>query len=255
MCGHDGHAACLLGGMSIYLQNLSKIPSNRGVRFLFQPGEEGAGGAREMIKAGCLENVDEIYGNHNMPRRELAGKVCCNAGPMMAGFSIIEVKIKGIGGHGSKPECCKNPVPVTAEVYLKMQALLDQAMAENSELKGSIPKLVGSNALNVIPEDCTIAGTIRSFSKTYPIELLEKMEQATKEICDARGFEFEWKSQPNFFKPVINDEWSHSWVKKAVTEVYGEGMCTDEGCPVFASEDFSDFCVGNFFFSGAVVKR
>jgi hippurate hydrolase len=176
MCGHDGHTACLLGGMSIYLENLSKIPSNRGVRFLFQPGEEGAGGALEMIKDGCLDNVDEIYGNHNLPSRELAGKVCCHAGPMTAGGSIIELKIKGIGGHGSKPECCKNPVPVTAEVYLKIQAILDQAMAENSEMKGSIPKFVGSNALNVIPEDCTIGGSIRSFSLTEPIELLAKME-------------------------------------------------------------------------------
>ena len=75
MCGHDGHTTCLLGGLSFYLENLEKIPSNWGVRFIFQPAEEGKGGAIKMVKDGVMENMDEVYGQHNMPSKQHAGKI------------------------------------------------------------------------------------------------------------------------------------------------------------------------------------
>jgi len=117
MCGHDGHTTSLLGGLSKYLEILDKIPSNRGIRFLFQPGEEGAGGALKMVEDGAMEGVDEVYGFHNVPKPDLTGKILCQVGPMMAGGATVSFKIVGLGGHGSCPEKCKNPVPTGARVY------------------------------------------------------------------------------------------------------------------------------------------
>jgi len=99
---------------------------------VFQPGEEGAGGARMMVQDNCLEGVSEIYGMHNMPKKELAGKVSVREGSMMAGLSKIYCRVIGVGGHGSKPESCKNPVPVACEVYLKINSILNDAMAADS---------------------------------------------------------------------------------------------------------------------------
>lgn len=254
MCGHDGHVACLLGGISLYLDNLEKIPSNRGVRFLFQPAEEGAGGAKLMVKEGCLEGLQEIYGMHNIPNKEHAGKICVQAGKMMAGLSVLKFKIIGKGGHGSRPESCKNPVPLTAEVYLALQKLLDETMKENPYFRASIPKLIGSHAFNVIPEECFIEGTLRSFKTDLPEQLVKKMEQTAQEIVDkaGEGFRIEFGNIPNFFRPVINDKGPTEWVQKTVDAVYGSENNTTEGCSIYASEDFSDFTVdlpGCFWFT------
>lgn len=121
MCGHDGHTTCLLGGASLILENLDKIPSNRGIRLIFQPGEEGSRGAHWMVQEGAMQGVDEVYGLHNMPYNELAEqkKICLKVGPMMAGASKISITILGKGGHGSQPEACRNPLPIACEVYLE----------------------------------------------------------------------------------------------------------------------------------------
>merc|ERR1712151_346195 len=207
------------------------------------------------VKENCLDGVHEVYGMHNIPNRTYQGKVCVQPGKMMAGLSVLKFKIIGKGGHGSRPESCKNPAPVTAEVYLALQQILDDQMETTPDtFKASIPKLVGANAFNVIPEDCVIEGTIRCFETQLPIEIVKKMEQAAQEIVDkaGEGFRIEFGNTPNFFKPVINDEGPTTWVQKAVDQIYGKENNTTDGCPIMASEDFSDFTVdipGCFWFT------
>jgi amidohydrolase len=124
MCGHDGHMTLLLGAISRIQDNLSKIPSNRSVRAIFQPGEEGHNGAKKMVADGALENVDEIYGLHNWPYK---GKEQVRVADkeMMAGALKVCFKVIGKGGHGSSPEKCLNPVPISCEVYLKWMSALE----------------------------------------------------------------------------------------------------------------------------------
>ena len=110
MCGHDGHTTCLLGFSCLFLQELDNIPCNKTVRLLFQPSEEGpVSGAVEMIKDGCLDGVDEIYGLHNWPTHPV-GYCMVKSGAMMSEVTVIELKIFGKGGHGSTPEKCVDPV-------------------------------------------------------------------------------------------------------------------------------------------------
>ena len=103
MCGHDGHMTCLIGFVPLFLKELPQIPSNKTVRLLFQPSEEGPEhGAELLIDNGCLEGVDEVYGFHNWPVGKL-GDVWCKEGAVMSQISILKIIIIGEGGHGSAP--------------------------------------------------------------------------------------------------------------------------------------------------------
>lgn len=103
MCGHDGHMTCLIGFVPIFLTQISKIPKNKTIRLLFQPSEEGPiSGAELMIKQGCLEGVDEVYGCHQWPTAPL-GELWCKEGPVMSEITIVKIKVIGTSGHGSEP--------------------------------------------------------------------------------------------------------------------------------------------------------
>ena len=103
MCGHDGHVACLVGFVPLFLSKIDKIPKNKNLRLLFQPSEEGpAQGARFMIEKGCLEGVDEVYGMHNAPLLNF-GFLGIKEGPVLSECTVIQLSIYGDGGHGSAP--------------------------------------------------------------------------------------------------------------------------------------------------------
>ena len=102
MCGHDGHMACLMAAAQVLQANRVKIPKNKRVRLLLQPDEEGTGGAEFMIKEGCLKDVDEVYGFHNIPNFD-EGDIRVCEGPFFAAETAVEIKIIGQGGHGSTP--------------------------------------------------------------------------------------------------------------------------------------------------------
>lgn len=109
MCGHDGHMACLIACAAVVQSNLSKIPSNRGVRLLFQPAEECIGGAEPMIAEKCLEGVDEVYGFHNIPNFD-EGDIRVCEGPFFAAVTVVKIKVVGQGGHGSTPHKLTDPI-------------------------------------------------------------------------------------------------------------------------------------------------
>ena len=109
MCGHDGHVAMLMAAVEVVMKKLDKIPSNKTVRLLWQPAEEGPGGALPMIADGCLEDVDEVYGLHNVPNYD-EGDIRVVAGPIMAAAVIVKIKVRGKGGSGSAPHKVKDPI-------------------------------------------------------------------------------------------------------------------------------------------------
>jgi hippurate hydrolase len=116
MCGHDGHMASLMTFTQVYMANRDKIPSNKGVRLLFQPAEEGPGGALPMVKEGCLEGVDEVYGYHNMPNFD-EGDIRVCEGAIFAAVTVVKIKIIGQGGHGSAPHKLRDPITAGAMVH------------------------------------------------------------------------------------------------------------------------------------------
>lgn len=102
MCGHDGHVTTLLSAAQVLCKQRESIPSNKTIRLLFQPAEEGPGGALPMVKEGCLEGVEEVYGFHNVPNFD-EGDIRVCAGPIMSCSTIVKIRINGAGGHGSTP--------------------------------------------------------------------------------------------------------------------------------------------------------
>ena len=110
LCGHDGHMASLIGAATLISKRAERLPSDTTVRLLFQPAEEGPGGAAPMIEEGCLDGVDECYGYHNWPPFKLGSMHVC-PGPLMAHPTTFDITIKGKGGHGSQPQFAVDPVP------------------------------------------------------------------------------------------------------------------------------------------------
>jgi hippurate hydrolase len=119
MCGHDGHTATLIAAAEVLIKNRDKIPRGKRVRLLFQPAEEGPGGAEPMIKAGCLEEVAEVYGFHNIPNFP-EGDIRVVSGPIMAACSTIKIKIEGKGGHGGVPHFSNDVVLCGAAVLMNL---------------------------------------------------------------------------------------------------------------------------------------
>lgn len=240
MCGHDGHTACLLGGISLLLDNLEKIPSNRGVRFLFQPAEEGYIGAHYMVQDGCMKNVKEVYGLHNIPKNHFKGKFGIKKGYMLRSASQLTWKIIGKGGHGSQPEKCKNPLPVACEVLLAMDKIFNEFMESHPALTGSIPMLKGSEAKNVIVDEAIISGTIRNFDVKEANELVDMMNAKAKEIVDKTELKLVIDNHVDKFPAVDNSETQVEYVREAVRNLWGD-ICIEDELPESGSEDFSYF--------------
>jgi amidohydrolase len=122
MCGHDGHMATLLCTAEVLITNKDKIPNNKTVRLIFQPAEEGPGGALPMIKDECLEGVDEIYGFHNRPMFK-EGIIAVKKGVSMASSTRININVHGLGGHGSTPHMVRDVITASAAILCNLHVL------------------------------------------------------------------------------------------------------------------------------------
>lgn len=175
MCGHDGHMAMLLGALQIFQQEKQKIPKNCTIRFLFQPAEEGPGGAPKMIEEGCLDGVSEIYGIHNMPGP--FGLVSVKPGPLMAHSSSFHIKISGKGGHASAPQEAIDPIVVGSNVVLAIQSIVSRNIAALNSVVISCCKIQSGTTTNVIPDDYEVWGTIRDFNEKDFQIVQKRMEE------------------------------------------------------------------------------
>lgn len=122
MCGHDGHMATILSTAWVLINQRSRIPSNKFVRLLFQPAEEGPGGAKPMIEEGCLDFIDEVYGFHNFPGFD-EGDVRVIPGAIMAASTTVKITVKGQGGHGSSPHKIIDPISCAAHIHTALHTI------------------------------------------------------------------------------------------------------------------------------------
>ena len=255
MCGHDGHMACLVGFVPLFLKRLGEVPSDRKIKLLFQPSEEGPGsGAKKMVEDGCLDDVDEVYGFHNWPSFP-AGQILCKEGPVMSEVTTLKIWIHGTGGHGSEPEKLKESVRAGNKFYSKAMDYLDEVKAKyEGKFVSTIPVFQAGEACNVISETCFITGTIRSFVKGLSQEVVEKLESFLKDLTlDGFKYEFKWSSWPM----VVNTEKEADHVLRIGKKVFGEENAHSKGLPVRASEDFcyfNDYRPGAFFFVGTGIE-
>ena len=158
-CGHDGHMAILLGVAQALSKN-TKLKKGT-VRFIFQPAEEGLGGARYMIKDGCLKGVDEIYGLH-LWNYQRYGEVGVKTGPVMASADLFDIEVMGKGGHGATPQGTVDPIVVASNLITQLQTIVSRNTNPLESTVISIGKINGGHNFNVISDHVTMSGTTRS---------------------------------------------------------------------------------------------
>lgn len=224
------------------------------VVLVFQPAEEGGGGAKKMIDAGALENVDAIFGLHVAPHLP-ASVVASRPGPLLAGSGFFEAVIRGKGGHAAIPHQAIDPILAASRVVVSLQQLISREADPLDSQVVTVAKFQGGGAFNVIPESVTIGGTFRAFSNESFMHLKQRIEevvtsQAAVQRCHATVHFF---SEENlFFPPTINDESLHKHFKKVARELLGPHKINDMQ-PMMGSEDFSFYqeeIPGYFFFLG-----
>src|SRR5207237_418051 len=161
-CGHDGHTSMLLGAAK-YLAETRDFDGT--VHFIFQPAEEGIGGARAMIEDGLFKRFpcEAIFGMHNRPGMPL-GHFAVRSGPMMAGGAFFDIDVVGVGSHGARPESGVDPVLAAAHIASALQSIVSRNVRPVETAVVSVTQIHAGEAYNVIPQSARLSGTVRAFS-------------------------------------------------------------------------------------------
>ena len=237
MCGHDGHIACLVGAGLLFAKARSRIPSNLSIRLLFQPAEEGPGGAEPMIKEGCLEGIDEVYAMHNWPTLPL-GTLGVVPGPMTSHTTEFHAVVRGQGGHASSPHLCIDPVVPAAHIVVGAQSIVSRNVSSMDSAVLSVTVIKGGEADNVIPEAVSMAGTIRDFKPAVSDRVRERFSSIIKHTAEAYNCCGSIRYDDGY--PVtVNTPEETEHVKRVAAALLGEDNVTTNSLPLMASEDFA----------------
>ena len=250
-CGHDGHVAGLLGAAMILNELKENISGN--IKLVFQPAEEGPGGAKPMINEGILENpkVDAAYACHLWPNYP-AGKILFKDGNLMAHPTGFDIEINGVGGHGSTPEKTIDPVIIGCQAIINFQNIISRNISAMQPAVLSCCSIKAGEAGNVIPDKLAIKGTIRTFDENLTTDILNKMDSILKGLCNAYGASYNFIIE-RMYPTLKNDSNLFSFTKSSLINVVGEDNVVLMNEPLMGSEDFSyisNEVPSNFFFIG-----
>ncbi|CAD8075815.1 unnamed protein product [Paramecium primaurelia] len=247
MCGHDGHTTCLLAFAQIFQHYKNTIPKNKTVRLLFQPAEEDYGGSVDMIRDGCLENVQEVYGFHQWPTAKI-GQVWCKEGSMMSQPIQMQFDFVGKGGHASEPHKFNNPVQCAAEYLYTIHNQLSQ---EKGQFTFAWTCFNGGTAFNVIPDTATVKGMIRSLEAGLGDRLFNDCCSVAEKTCQKYGCSVKVQRQAENYPLTANHPKEAQHILRLGEKYFGAGNAHAGPCPVYASEDFGNYTLkvpGAFFF-------
>jgi len=235
-CGHDGHTTMLLGAAR-YLAETRDFDGT--VHFIFQPAEEGLGGAEAMLADGLFENFpcDAIFGMHNAPGVAV-GRFEIRSGAMMAGGAFFDIHITGRGAHGARPESGVDPVIVASHLATALQTIVSRNLRPVDTTVLSVTQIHAGDAYNVIPERAVMRGTVRAFDPKS-MELVEhNMRRLATAIAGGFGASAEVDFR-NLFAPVVNDRDETAFIVETAAELVGAENINLAPNLVMASEDFA----------------
>jgi hippurate hydrolase len=235
-CGHDGHTTMLLGAAR-YLAETRQF--NGTVNFIFQPGEEGAGGALAMLADGLLERFpsDELFGLHNRPGMPV-GHFSITPGTAMAGGAFFDIVINGRGAHGAWPNSSIDPVIAACHIGTALQTVVARNVPPADMGVLSVTKIEGGDAYNVIPERARMGGTVRAM-KRETLNLIEAgLKRIAVSVADGLGARAEVDYRL-IFAPLVNASEPTRAIADAAAEIVGEANVDRHKGPAAASEDFA----------------
>ena len=234
-CGHDGHVAMLLAAAQHFA---TQRHFDGTVYLIFQPAEEGGGGAREMIKDGLFEKfpMEAVYGMHNWPGMAV-GKFAVSPGPVMASSNEFKIVIRGKGGHAALPHNSLDPVPVACQMVQAFQTIISRNKKPIDAGVISVTMIHAGEATNVIPDSVEIQWTVRTFT----LEVLDMIEQRMKEIAEhtsaAYGATCDFEFERNY-PPTINSEKEANFAAKVMADIVGAANVLPQEATMGA-EDFA----------------
>jgi len=248
-CGHDSHAAMLLGALYALYEHRKELEGS--FVFIFQAAEEVfPGGAKELVEKGVMEGVDAIIGQHTGPKINV-GHIATRPGYIMANSDRFEVTVVGRGGHGSSPQSCLDPIPVGAQIVTALQDIVARHIPAQESCVLSVTQFNSGTVYNVIPDTAVIKGTVRTYS-TENRELMEKMiKQIAEKYAAASDMSIEYEFRRGYDNMCNSHEYTQALMEVA-DELYGPGTA-ELMAPGLGGEDFSYYLQkvpGCFYFFG-----
>uniref|UniRef100_UPI0035B1A8F1 M20 aminoacylase family protein n=1 Tax=Paenirhodobacter enshiensis TaxID=1105367 RepID=UPI0035B1A8F1 len=236
-CGHDGHTTMLLGAAR-YLAETRDFAGT--AVFIFQPAEEGLGGARAMIRDGLFERFpcDELYGMHNAPDHA-PGRVGVKPGPAMAGSDFFDITVRGRGSHGAQPQDSIDPVMIGAALVGQVQSIVARNLAPTDPAVVSVTKFQSGSAYNVIPDSALLSGTIRYFDAATGRTIAARLQALCDGFARAHGCEIELRLW-NVFDVLCNDPALSAGMIACAADIVGADNSFEKTTLQTGSEDMAD---------------
>jgi len=235
-CGHDGHVAILLGAAALVADRRDELSGT--VVLVFQPAEEGLGGAKAMLEDGLIERfgIERAYGLH-LATKYPTGTLGFRAGPMYASSDSIEIEVVGVGGHGAFPHDTVDPIVTAATFITGVQQIVSRRIDPLQPAVVTIGAITGGTTHNVIPRSCKMLGTVRAFDDDVRNAMPDRIERVLRGCCDASGasyrFDYLWR-----YPVTANDAAQTAYAQALAVDVVGEALVIDAAA-LMGAEDFS----------------
>jgi amidohydrolase len=257
-CGHDGHTAGLLATAAVLTEIASELPVC--VKLIFQPAEEGGAGAERLVRAGVLDATDRfgpkvrsIYGLHGWPGLP-AHVISTRPGPMLAATDTFAITVVGRGTHGAYPHCGRDPIIAAAELVMSLQVIVSRELDPTEPGVVTVGKLQSGTAVNVIPDEAHLEGTIRTLTRESRLKLRDAVARRAEAVAKAHGCEARITLRDGY-PSTINDPASTTFVEGIARELFGPAGCIPAARPSMGGEDFAYYLErvpGCFFMVGVM---
>ncbi len=238
-CGHDGHTVILLGAARYLAENIDSLDFEGTVNFIFQPAEESEGGAAVMIEDGLFEKfpMDAVYGLHNWPGIAV-GEMAVMPGAVMAGTCAFEIAVRGHGCHAAMPNQGVDTLLVASHLVVALQSVVSRNVHPCESAVVSVTQIHGGDALNIIPDDAVLRGTVRSFKP----EVLALVEQAIARLCSGMADTFGARIAVSFdhrYPPTVNSAAETELCRRVAEALLGTHKVRKNELPSMGAEDFA----------------
>ena len=234
-CGHDGHVAIILGAAAL----LKKDPPPGNVVFLFQPAEEGDGGAKPMIEEGVLDNVDMIFGGH-IEGSQKVGEIGIKTGVHTAYTDAFDIRITGKGGHAARPHETVDAVLIASQIVINIQTIISRNIDPVQPAVITIGSMRSGTVFNAIAEKAWLRGTVRTTSEQVRNQIVERIKKLTSSFALLYDAEIIYTIKPGY-PPIINEDSTCEYARVVAEKLLGKGKAIQIANPSLGGEDFAYF--------------